>query len=136
MLVDTTEREDTPVVCVARSGTPEDIPAAAHVAWRDLEAVLAPKGRKLYGYWDPSSLEYRACYGAEPADDAETLGLERRVLPGGHYRRGRIRGDDAYARIGPTFDELAQGAKVDSGRPWLEVYLRHDEVDVLVPIRE
>jgi hypothetical protein len=47
----------------------------------------------------------------------------------------RLKGDDAYERIGPVFDELAKDAVVDEGRPWLEVYRRHDEVDVLVPIK-
>jgi DNA gyrase inhibitor GyrI len=132
MRVDTTEREDTPVVCVAKAGMPDDIPGAAHVAWRDLEAAISPHGRKMFGYWDPSSLEYRACYAALEDDAGD---LERRVLPGGRYRRGRIKGEDAYARIGPAFDELAKDAAVDESRPFLEVYLRHDEVDVLIPIR-
>jgi DNA gyrase inhibitor GyrI len=135
MRFDTTERDETPVMTLARAGTPEDIPAAAHRAWQDLEALVPPKGRKAYGYWDPPSLEYRACYSLEDSDDPEALGLERAVLPGGLFRRGRIKGDDAYAQIGPAFDALAKDATVDEGRPWLEVYRRHDEVDVLVPIR-
>ena len=132
MRFDTIEREDTPVICVARAGRPEDIPDAARAAWHELEAVIPPHGRKLFGFWDPSVLEYRACYATREDDDAD---LERRVLPGGRYRRSRLRGDDAYERIGPAFDELAKDAAVDEGRPWLEVYRRHDEVDVLVPIK-
>jgi DNA gyrase inhibitor GyrI len=135
MSVDTIDRGDTPVVCVAKAGTSDDIPGTAHVAWRELEAVMPPHGRKLFGYWDPSSLEYRACYAARDDDDDDP-GLERQVLPGGTYRRSRLKGDDAYERIGPAFDELAKDAPVDQGRPWLEVYRRHDEVDVLVPVKE
>jgi DNA gyrase inhibitor GyrI len=133
--IDTTDRDKTPVMSLARPGTPEDIPGAAHRAWHDLEALIPPKGRKIYGYWDPPSLEYRACYSLQEGDDPEALGLDRAVLPGGRYRRARIKGDDAYAQIGPAFDTLAKDAPIDEGRPWLEVYRRHDEVDLLVPIR-
>jgi DNA gyrase inhibitor GyrI len=133
MPVDTIDREDTPVVCVARAGTPDHIQGAAHAAWHDLEAMMSPHGRKLFGYWDPSSMEYRACYAEREDDDPR---LERRVLPGGTYQRSRLKGDDAYERIGPAFDELAKDAPLDDGRPWLEVYRRRDEVDVLVPIKD
>jgi DNA gyrase inhibitor GyrI len=133
--IDTTEREETPVICVARPGTPDAIPAAAQRAWQDLEALIPPRGRKIFGYWDPPTLSYRACYSLQEGDDSEARGLERDVLPGGRYRRARLKGDDVYGQIGPAFDELARDADDDQSRPWLEVYRRHDEVDVLVPIR-
>jgi DNA gyrase inhibitor GyrI len=134
--VDTTERPDTPVLFAASPGTPENIPAAAQRAWRDLEAAVEPRGRKAFGYWLPQEREYRACFSLQDTDDPDALGLGRTVLPGGHYRRARLKGETAYAEIGPAFDELVSDASIDESRPWLEFYRRHDEVDVLVPIRE
>ncbi len=133
--LDETEREETPVICAVSAGTPEDVPGAAQRAWHDLEAAIPPQGRKAYGYWDPQALEYRACYSLQEGDEHETSGLERAVLPGGRYRRARLKGDDVYAKIGPAFDALAEATAIEEGRPWLEFYRRHDEVDVLVPIR-
>ena len=135
MRVDTTSREDTPVVYAASPGGPDDIPRAARRAWGDIEAVLGPKGRKAFGYWSPQDREYRACFSRLEADDPAALGLEDTVLPGGTYRRARLTGAVVYERIGPTFDELARNADVDDTRPFLEFYRREGEVDVLVPVR-
>ena len=135
MPADTTEREDTPVVYAASPGAPDDIPGAAQRAWAELEAVLSPKGRKAFGYWLRDEQEYRACFSLQAGDDPEALGLEQGVIPGGLYRRARLKGDDVNSQIGPTFDELAKDAPIDDARPWLEFYRRHDEVDVLVPIK-
>lgn len=135
MRVDTTDREDTPVVYTASPGEPNDIPGAAHRAWRELEAALQPQGRKAFGYWSPQEREYRACFTLHESDEPEVLGLEQTVLPGGRYRRARLKGEDVYERIGPAFDELAAGGEIDDSRPWLEFYRREDEVDVLVPIK-
>src|SRR5436309_6950538 len=110
---DTTNREDTPVVYLASPGGPDDIPGAAKRAWDRLEAVLPPKGRKAFGYWSPPDREYRACFSRLDTDDPAALGLEETVLPGGSYRRARLKGEGAYERIGPTFDELAEDAKID-----------------------
>jgi hypothetical protein len=132
--VDTAEREDVPIVYRAVEGTPDAIPAAAHRAWQELEAAIPPRGRKMYGYWDPSRSEYRACYALEEGDEPEALGLDRAVLPGGVYRRARLQGEDVFAEIGPAFDRLAAKGSVDETRPWFEFYRRHDEVDLLVPI--
>jgi DNA gyrase inhibitor GyrI len=134
MRVDTTDREDTPVLYAASPGEREDIPGAAQRAWRDLEAAVQPKGRKAYGYWSPQDREYRACFSLHENDEPAALGLGQTVLPGGRYRRARLKGEDVYGKIGPTFDELAKAASIDETRPWLEFYRRQDEVDVLVPI--
>jgi len=134
MRVDTTDREDTPVIYAASPGGPDDIQGAAQRAWRDLEAVLQPKGRKAFGYWLPQEREYRACFSLEEGDDPEVLGLRQSVIPGGLCRRARLRGEDLYGEIGPTFDELAKDAPIDDTRPWLEFYRRENEVDVLVLI--
>jgi DNA gyrase inhibitor GyrI len=136
MNFDTTEREDAPVIYAASAGTPQDIQGAAQRAWQGLEALVPPRGRKAYGYWNPEALEYRACYSLEEDDHPEALGLQQTVLPGGRYRRARLQGDDVYGKIGQTFDALAEGADVDDRRPWIEFYRRQDEVDVLLPIRD
>lgn len=68
------------------------------------------------GYWDPNEKAYRACVVAKDGDDAERLGLERLVLPGGRYCRARLRGaqQDVYPRIGATFEKLVKAiADVD-----------------------
>ena len=134
--MDTIDREDTPVMCVAWPGAPDDIPSAAQRAWQDLEALVPIQGRKAYGYWHPPAMDYRACFSLEDGDEPEALGLRRTVIPGGRYRRARLKGDDVYERIGETFDALAEGAAVDGSRPWLEFYRRQDEVDVLIPIQD
>jgi DNA gyrase inhibitor GyrI len=136
MRVDITEREEVPIAYKAMAGSPDAIPVAAQRAWQDLEAVISPRGRKMYGYWDPAGLEYRACYLLEPDDEPEALGLERAVIPGGRYRRARLKGENVFEQIGPTFDKLASGGGIDDTRPWVEFYRRHDEVDLLVPIAE
>ena len=135
MRVDTTDREDTPVIYAASTGEPADIREAAQRAWGDLEAVLPPKGRKAFGFWLPEAREYRACFSLEESDDPGALGLRQSVIPGGRYRRARLKGQDLYDKIGSTFDELAKDAPIDDTRPWLEFYRREDEIDVLVPIK-
>ena len=97
--------------------------------------MLQPKGRKAFGYWLPEQREYRACFSLKEGDDPEALGLRQSVIPGGRYRRARLKGEDLYGKVGPTFDELAKDAPIDDTRPWLEFYRREDEVDVLVPIK-
>jgi DNA gyrase inhibitor GyrI len=132
--VDITQREEVAVGYRAVEGTPEAIPAAAHRAWQELEAAISPHGRKMYGYWDPARREYLACYALQEDDDPEALGLGRGVLPGGVYRRARLKGEGVFDQIARTFDKLAAEGEIDETRPWVEFYRRHDEVDLLVPI--
>ncbi len=136
MRFDVTERDAVPVVYTASAGAPTEIPSLARQAWQDLEARMAVTGRKAYGYWDPGTQGYRACYALQEGDDAEAPGLQRSVIPGGSYRRARLKGDDAFAKIGPTFDELARDVAVDETRPWFEFYRRQNEVDIFVPIQQ
>jgi DNA gyrase inhibitor GyrI len=128
------EREPVAVVYAAAAGEWESIPAAAGRAFEVLEALIPPKGRKIYGYWHPPAGEYRACYARQDADDVTALGLREDVLPGGRYARARLRGDGAFAEIGPSFAALAEEVHPDDDRPWLEFYRRHDEVDLLLPV--
>ena len=104
-------------------------------AWDELEAVVPLRGRHFYGAFDPVANDYRAC--VEICEGHELLSeLESGTLPGGRYLRARLRGapPGIYERIGPTFDEMARERKPDEGRPGLEHYRRHDEIDLLLPI--
>ena len=127
--------ETTPVVYVASRGDWKDIPKAASRAFALLEATIPPRGRKMFGYWHPPRLEYRACYGRQPGDAPSALGLAEDTIPGGRYRRARIKGRDAIAQIPAAYETLQASGEVRSdGRPWFEFYRRHDCVDVLVPV--
>ena len=135
MRIDVVEREPVAVIYAAAPGEWDAIPAAAARAFERLEASVPPRGRKLYGYWHPPLLEYRACYAREPRDLPDELGLREEVIPGGAYRRARIVDDDAFAQIPAGFDALqAVGPVAEDDRPWLEFYRRHNMVDLLVPI--
>ena len=70
----------------------------------------------------------------DTTDREDTPVIRQSTIPGGRYRRARLKGEDLYGKIGRTFDELARDAPIDDTRPWLEFYRREDEVDVLVPI--
>lgn len=105
-------------------------------AWNELEAVVALRGRHFYGAYDPIADDYRACVEVRESD-VVVPGLESGALPGGRYLRARLRGKPpgVYEHIKPTFDELTAQVKPDETRPSLEWYRRHDEIDLLLPIR-
>jgi hypothetical protein len=104
-------------------------------AWDELEAVVSLRGRHFYGAFDPVANDYRACVEVRQGDEL-VGGLESGTLPGGRYLRARLTGDPpgVYARIGPTFDEMAQQKQPDGSRPGLEYYRRHDEIELFLPI--
>jgi hypothetical protein len=104
-------------------------------AWDELEAVVALRGRRFYGAFDPVAEDYRACVEMRDGDEL-VPDLESGTLPGGRYLRARLRGDPpgVYARIGPTFAALSRERKPDLSRPSLEHYRRYDEIDLLLPI--
>ena len=104
-------------------------------AWDELEAVVALRGRRFYGAFDPVAEDYRACVEMRDGDEL-VPGLESGTLPGGRYLRARLRGDPpgVYERIGPTFEELTRERKPDLSRPSLEHYRRYVEIDLLLPI--
>jgi hypothetical protein len=106
-------------------------------AWDELEAAVGSlRGRHFYGAFYPSTDEYRACVEVGESDEP-VPGLESGTLPGGRYRRARLTGDPpgVYERIGPTFEQLATQGDGDPDRPGLEHYRRHDEIDLLLPVR-
>ncbi len=104
-------------------------------AWDELESIVSLRGRHFYGAFDPVANDYRACVEVREGDELVD-GLETGMLPGGRYLRARLRGEPPalYARIGPTFDEMAREHAPDDSRPGLEHYRRHDEIDLLLPV--
>jgi hypothetical protein len=128
------EREAIPVMF--KRTTEEQ--AAITRTWAEVEAAVGSlKGRKFYGAFDPATREYWVCVQSREDDDPDQLGLEEGMLPGGRYARERLEGDppDVYRLIKPTFDRLAkQRSDEDPSRPSIELYRRHDVIDLLLPV--
>jgi hypothetical protein len=105
--------------------------------WTVLEELVGLRARKFYGAFYPEAHEYRVCTEIRAGDEAEALGLESGVLPGGRFLRCRLRGEAPaiYAYIAPTFTMLRTLAVVDPTRPGIEYYRSHGEIDCLLPIR-
>ena len=106
-------------------------------AWTELESRFESlRGRHFFGaFWAEDGV-YRACAQLRPGEDADPLGLPQLTLPGGTFRRLRLRGEPPaiYEEIGPAFDQLVALGGLDPTRPSLEHYRRRDEIDVLLPI--
>jgi hypothetical protein len=119
-------RESTPVLYVACADEVSEIRAA----WERLEVVVPLRGRRFFGaaYADGT---YRAC--VQRLADEPAAGLEEGELPGGRYRRERLRGEppEVYDRIAGAVEALGPG---DPARPVIEHYRRRDEIDVLLPV--
>ena len=127
------EREDVRVL-FRRT---DDEQASITRAWAELEsAVGSLRGRRFYGVFDPATKEYRACVQRQEGDDADALGLEEGTIAGGRYARERLEGEPPaiYGLIKPTMERLAQRPDRDPSRPEVELYRRHDVIDLLVPI--
>jgi hypothetical protein len=123
---DVVDRDDTPVEFIACA----DEIDAIRDAWGRLEAVVPLRGNHFYGTFD--GRQYRACVECRGA----SWGLERGTIPGGRYARARLRGEPptVYELISPTVEGLEGQVDVDTARPVIEHYRRHDEIDVLVPV--
>ena len=88
--------------------------------------------------WSTFRRTYAACTPAREGDDPGRLGLDTAILPGGWYLRARITGEPPalYERIGPAMQALeALAVPTDPGRPLIEYYRRHDEIELWVPVR-
>ena len=128
------ERGETPVMfVVAKDGSDEIGPA-----WARLETVLGSlRGRTFLGTFDDSGV-YRCCVQVRAGDDADRLGLQSGVVPGGAYVCATVSGPQpaAYAMLTPVFQQLRRSAERDATRPSIEPYRRHDRIDLLMPIRD
>jgi hypothetical protein len=110
----------------------------AHIQkiWPPFEHLVGLRGRKMYARADLRLNTYTVCTPVREGDDPESLGLETGTLPGGAYLRGRMVGEPSaiYALIGSGMNELKAMVQVDTTRPLVEFYRRHDQVELWVPI--
>jgi hypothetical protein len=127
------DRKDVRVMFMRAS---EDVLPAIQRAWAEFEVAVGLKGRKFFGTFDNSTGEYRVCTQLKPDDDPQALGFEVGILPGGTYLRARLEGEPPaiHEKIGSTFDEMVKEVALDTSRPWIEFYRRHDVIDLLLPV--
>ncbi len=122
---------------VVMLATCDDALPAIQELWPRFEQLVGLRSRKMYALVDLVAGTYSTCTPIRNGDDPEKLGLHRGALPGGSYRRGRLRGEppDLYRSIGPGFDELEAAGDADRTRPLVEFYKRHDQIELWVPVR-
>jgi DNA gyrase inhibitor GyrI len=125
------ERDDVPIMFRRVADDQEGISAGM----AEVEAAVGLRGRTYFGAIFGG--EYWVCVALKEGDDPSAFGLEGGVLPGGRYARTRLAGDPpgVYRRIAPAMRELAQRPDRDTTRPEIEYYRRHDEIDLLMPVR-
>ncbi len=107
-------------------------------AFAELEAVVGLKGRRFYGVGNERAGQYRACVRRRKQDDPSSLGLRTGAIEGGLHAFERLIGDykALIALIGPTFEGMRARHPVDSSRPSIEFYRRHDEIVLYLPVSE
>jgi hypothetical protein len=122
-------------VTVMLARTRDELPAI-QALWPRFEALVGVRGRRMYAMVDLEAGTYAPCTPVRPDDDPAALGLETGVLPGGWYLRARITGEPPglYERIGPAMQALSAAAPREPGRPLVEYYRRHDEIELWVPV--
>jgi hypothetical protein len=128
-----TLRTDVPVML---ERTRDELPAIQQL-WPRFEDLVGLPGRKMYGMVDTQAGTYATCTPVRDGDEPGRLGLETGTLPGGWYLRALIAGEPPalYARIGPAMQALtALAAPADPGRPLVEYYRRHDQIELWVPV--
>ncbi len=126
-------REDVHVRYVEVADTIAEI----QVAWPALEALVGHlQGHRFIGAFDQTAGWYRACVEIRDESTRADLDLPDAVIPGGRYLRVRLKGEPpaVYELIGPTYGSLERHAARDETRPSLEVYRRHDAIDILMPV--
>jgi hypothetical protein len=116
--------------------TRDDLPAIQQL-WPRFEDLVGLRGRKMYAMVDTQAGTYAACTPVRDGDDPGRLGLQTGTLPGGWYLRALIAGEPPalYARIGPAMQSLTRLAMpADPGRPLVEYYRRHDQIELWAPL--
>ncbi len=123
--------------------TREDVPVLEHTvaddltemseAWPWFENLVGLHGRRMFARIDENAGTYTVC---TPVKDGDSFDLTVGVLPGGKYRRARLKGDppELYGRIGAAMEELKALGPWDSSRPLVEFYRRHTEIELWVPV--
>ena len=114
----------------------DELPAIQQL-WPRFERLVGLRGRRMYAMVDTGAGTYAACTPLRDGDEPARLGLDTAELPGGWYLRALITGEPPglYERIGPAMRALsALAAPVDSDRPLVEYYRRHDEIELWVPV--
>ncbi len=101
--------------------------------WPWSEDLVGLRGRKMSARVDETVGTCTACTPVRPGD---VVDLAVGVLPGGRYRRVRLRGEppELHGRIGPAMEELKAVGPCDSSRPLVEYYRRHTVVELWVPV--
>jgi hypothetical protein len=129
---DPTERDPVVVMSAACADELPEIQAL----WSEFEHLVGLRGRKMYGVVDATSGIYTTCTPIRPEDDPPALGLQVGELPGGRFRRGRLRGEPpgVYDLIAPGVEELESAGSLDRTRPVVEFYKRRDEIELWVPV--
>jgi hypothetical protein len=123
-------------VTVMLDRTRDELPEIQRL-WPRFERMVGLSGRRMYAMVDTRAGTYAACTPVRRDDDPARLGLDTAELPGGWYLRARITGDPPglYERIGPAMQALRMLAvPADPGRPLVEYYKRHDEIELWVPV--
>jgi hypothetical protein len=122
-------------VAVLQATCPDELPEIQRL-WPWFEERVGLRGRKMFASADVLAHTYTTCTPLREGDDPAALGLEVGELPGGAFRRGRLRGlpPEVYASIGPGVEELESAGAVDRMRPIVEFYRRHDEIELWVPV--
>jgi hypothetical protein len=123
-------------VTVMLERTRDELPAIQQL-WPRFENLVGLRGRRMYAMVDTRAGTYAACTPVRAGDDPARFGLDTAELPGGWYLRARITGDPPglYERIGPAMQALAAlAAPADPGRPLVEYYRRHEEIELWVPV--
>jgi hypothetical protein len=104
--------------------------------WPEFEQLVGLRGRKMFGVVDLKAGTYTTCTPIRPDDDPRALKLQVGQVPGGRFRRGRLRGEppEVYALIAPGVEELESAGPCDGTRPVIEFYKRRDEIELFVPV--
>ena len=126
--------ERTDAVVLERT-TIDDLPHIQQV-WPLFERLVGLRGRKFYARADERVHTHTVCTPLREDDNPDRLGLVVGTLPGGWYLRDRIRGGAAqvYRDIAPGIAELKALLPMDAGRPLIEHYRGHDELELWLPI--
>jgi hypothetical protein len=127
-------RQDVPIMYTDVTFDVEAIQAG----WPEFEARFdSLRGRRMMAVVFPEQGIYRLATALRDDDDPDALGLQMGALPGGEYLRLHLVAEppQVYQDIGPAFDELHYLGEHDPSRPSIEVYVRHGEVDCLLPVR-